>query len=83
MYSLGAILYELLTGRAPFRAATIMETLLQVINHEPKSLRQINSGIDRDLELICLKCLSKNPDNRYASARRWKPICGIGSPANR
>lgn len=68
IYSIGAILYQLLTGRPPFRAATVAETLAQLIEHEPTPPRQLRPTIPRDLELICLKCLEKRPENRYASA---------------
>lgn len=68
IYSLGAILYCLLTGRAPFQAASIMETLNQVIKNEPVPPRQLNASVPEDLETICLKCLSKEKSHRYDSA---------------
>jgi len=68
VYALGAILYECLSGRPPFRAATPMETLLQVLNQDPVPPRQLNAAIPADLETICAKCLRKEPTRRYASA---------------
>jgi serine/threonine-protein kinase len=68
IYSLGAVLYELLTGRPPFRADSLMETLHEVIEREPVRPRSANPGIPAPLEAICLKCLSKDPRDRYATA---------------
>ena len=69
IYSLGAILYQLLTGRPPFRNDTAVATLFDVIHREPEPPRSIHPKIDRDLEAICLKCLAKDPYRRYGSAQ--------------
>ncbi len=68
VYSLGVLLYELLTKQLPFAGRDQFETLLQVLDCDPQSPRKVNSQVPRPLEMICLKCLEKDPQRRYASA---------------
>ena len=68
VYSIGAILYELITGRPPHKEDTPMKTVMSVIHEVPPTPSSINRAADRDLELICLKCLERDPDERYPNA---------------
>jgi hypothetical protein len=68
VYALGAILYELLTGRPPFHAETPLDTLLQILERDPDRPRAVNPTVDPELEAVCLNCLARDPQQRYASA---------------
>jgi len=69
IYSMGVILYEILTGQVPFRSNTLMELYNRIMNEEPISPRRINKRIDKNISTICLKAMSKDPDERYQTAQ--------------
>ncbi len=71
VYALGAILYECLTGRPPFLATNPIDALMMVVEQEPVPPRMLTAGIDRELEMICLKCLQKPPELRYATSAEF------------
>ena len=72
IYALGVVLYELLTGRRPFRAATPIELREQILGTDPPPPRSIEPDVPAVLERICLRCLAKNPDDRYPPPMRWR-----------
>lgn len=68
IYALGAIMYELLTGQPPHKGETVFETVMSVRNNTPAAPRKLNPQVDSELELICLKCIERDPNERYSSA---------------
>jgi serine/threonine-protein kinase len=82
VYGLGAVLYELLTGRPPFQAETPLETLLQVQTEDPTPVRALNQSVPRDLATVCMKCLEKAPERRYLGPLIWRRTSSASCAAN-
>jgi serine/threonine protein kinase len=87
IWGLGALLSTLLTGQSPFTEASVMETVLAVVNADVPSVRTVEPAVERDLDAICMKCLKKKPENRYADAltlaedlRRYQQGEPLGQP---
>ena len=83
VYGLGAILYRLLVGKPPFYGDRLRDDPAGASTHEPVAPRQLNRAVDRDLETICMKCLQKEPDRRYATAKALAEDLAAGWPASR
>lgn len=86
VYSLGVILYEMLTGRRPYRSTTLSEILQEIISHEVRPPRQLDASIPRELERICMKAMAKRASDRYTTARdlaedlrNWEQVVGVDS----
>ena len=82
IYSLGVILYEMVTGRVPLQGPSTLQTLVMVCEREPLPPRKIQPGLPRDLETICLTCLQKDPARRYRSAGIWPRTCAASRRTN-
>ncbi|MHC4506099.1 MAG: protein kinase domain-containing protein, partial [Planctomycetota bacterium] len=76
IYSLGAVLYEMLTGRPPFKAMTSLMLLEKIVNDTPRAPSEVRKDVPRDVETIALKCLEKEPDRRYQTAQEFAEDCG-------
>ena len=83
VFGLGAILYELLTGRPPFKGESSLDTIRQVLADDPLPPRCLRSTTPPDLETICLTCLEKKAADRYPARRPWPRISAVSWPANR